>query len=53
MCVSSVIFKQLPKANYHPLDENSPNLVTLIETLRAPKNSNPYINKGCQIYLGK
>jgi hypothetical protein len=29
MKATSLIFMQLPKANNHPLGENSPNLVTL------------------------
>jgi hypothetical protein len=30
---TSVMFIKLPKVNYHPLGENSPNLVTLLVTL--------------------
>jgi hypothetical protein len=29
-CTASVIFKNLPKENYRPIGENSPNLVTLL-----------------------
>jgi hypothetical protein len=33
MRVTFAIFKKLPKSNNRPLDENSPNLVTLIMAL--------------------
>jgi hypothetical protein len=32
MSPASVIFKTLLKANNHPIDKNSPNLVTLMNT---------------------
>jgi hypothetical protein len=35
MWATSIIFKKLPKVNNHLLDENSPNLVTLIVTVKV------------------
>jgi hypothetical protein len=37
MWANFVIFKKLPKANICPLDENSPNLVTLSKTKNGKK----------------
>jgi hypothetical protein len=32
ICATSVIFTKLPKVNSHPIGENSPNHVTLVDT---------------------
>jgi hypothetical protein len=42
----SVIFQKLPKANNRPLGENSPNLVTLLNTNPALLKTTLWVTKG-------